>query len=152
MEYCMWLDADDVIEEKDRLDFLTLKNTLTLDTDIVMMRYNTAFDDDGNPSFWYYRERIIRNDQSHPWQGAVHESLHRMAASYILMLRFATGNLVQVIPTAISIFIENCWQKAEFFLRANSITILASCTITSCMTMRLKPLAFFCHCLTDGWR
>ena len=72
-EYCMWLDADDVIEEKDRLDFLTLKNTLTLDTDIVMMRYNTAFDDDGNPSFWYYRERIIRNDQSHPWQGAVHE-------------------------------------------------------------------------------
>ena len=24
-EYCMWLDADDVIEEKDRLDFLTLK-------------------------------------------------------------------------------------------------------------------------------
>lgn len=51
MEYCMWLDADDVIEEKDRLDFLTLKNTLTLDTDIVMMRYNTAFDDDGNPSF-----------------------------------------------------------------------------------------------------
>ena len=144
MEYCMWLDADDVIEEKDRLDFLTLKNTLTLDTDIVMMRYNTAFDDDGNPSFWYYRERIIRNDQSHPWQGKLSmKSLHRMAASYILMLRFATGNLVQVIPTAISIFIENCWQKAEFFLRANSITILASCTITSCMTMRLKPLAFF---------
>lgn len=73
MEYCMWLDADDVVEEKERLDFLKLKKSLTLDTDIVMMRYNTAFDDDGNPSFWYYRERIIRNNQSHPWQGAVHE-------------------------------------------------------------------------------
>lgn len=73
MEYCIWLDADDVIEDKERVDFLDLKNSLTLDTDIVMMRYNTAFDDEGNPSFWYYRERIIRNDQSHLWQGAVHE-------------------------------------------------------------------------------
>lgn len=73
MEYCMWLDADDVIEDKERPDFMNLKNALTLDTDMVMLRYNTAFDNEGNPSFWYYRERIIRNDQSHLWQGAVHE-------------------------------------------------------------------------------
>ena len=72
-DYCMWLDADDVIEEKDRLDFLALKQTLTPDTDIVMMRYNTAFDQTGKPSFWYYRERLIRNNQKYMWEGAVHE-------------------------------------------------------------------------------
>lgn len=73
MDYCMWLDADDIIEEKDRINFLALKQSLTLDTDIVMMRYNTAFDENGIPSFWYYRERLIRNNQKYIWQGAVHE-------------------------------------------------------------------------------
>ncbi|MCC8023774.1 MAG: glycosyltransferase [Clostridium sp.] len=72
-DFCMWLDADDVMEEKDRERFLALRRELTPETDIVMMRYNTAFDDDGKPSFWYYRERLIRNDQTHFWQGAVHE-------------------------------------------------------------------------------
>ena len=72
-EYCMWLDADDVLLEKDRLEFLALKHTVLPDIDIIMMRYNTAFDENGNVSFWYYRERLIRNKQDSPWQGAVHE-------------------------------------------------------------------------------
>lgn len=74
-DYCMWLDADDVIEETDRIQLLLLKRSLTLDTDIVMMRYNTAFDEYNKPSFWYYRERLIRNNQRHFWQGAVHEAI-----------------------------------------------------------------------------
>lgn len=73
MDYCMWLDADDIIEEKDRVKLLALKQSLTLDTDIVMMHYNTAFDENGMPSFWYDRERLIRNNQKYVWQGAVHE-------------------------------------------------------------------------------
>ncbi len=74
-DYCMWLDADDVMEEKDRLELLALKHTLTSDTDIVMMRYNTAFDEAGKPSFWYYRERLIRNNREYLWTGAVHEAI-----------------------------------------------------------------------------
>lgn len=74
MDYCMWLDADDVIEEKDRTDFLALKQSMLPATDVVMMRYNTGFNEDGTPSFWYYRERIVKNDQRrYFWQGAVHE-------------------------------------------------------------------------------
>lgn len=72
-DFCMWLDADDVMEEMDRAEFLRLKQSLTPDTEIVMMRYNTAFDKNGKPSFWYYRERLLRNNQTHFWQGAVHE-------------------------------------------------------------------------------
>ncbi len=73
MDYCMWMDADDVMSEKDREAFLELKRGLTLHTDVVMMRYHTAFDKNGNPTFWYYRERLIRNGCGYVWQGAVHE-------------------------------------------------------------------------------
>lgn len=73
MEYCMWLDADDVIEDRDRWDFFALKQSLTLETDLVMMRYVTEFDEYNSPCFWYYRERLLRNNGTYFWQGAVHE-------------------------------------------------------------------------------
>lgn len=71
--YCLWLDADDVIEEEDRVRFLELKRTLPAETDVVMLPYHTAFDDQGRPAFSYYRERIIRNESSFRWGGAIHE-------------------------------------------------------------------------------
>ncbi len=73
MDYCMWIDADDVLEKTESPKFLQLKQTLTLDTDIVMMKYHTAFDEAGNPSFSYFRERWIKNSPDHRWVGAVHE-------------------------------------------------------------------------------
>lgn len=73
MDYCMWLDADDVIEEQDKAGFLDFKRALSPDTDIVMMRYNTGFDEAGSPTFWYYRERLIKNNRGYLWEGAVHE-------------------------------------------------------------------------------
>ena len=73
MDYCMWLDADDIIEEPEKIKFLELKKTLPAQTDIVMMKYHTAFDENGAPVFSFNRERWIRNDSSHFWIGAVHE-------------------------------------------------------------------------------
>lgn len=72
-DYCMWLDADDVIEESEYDAFKKLKEMTEDNIDIVMMRYNVSFDKEGLPTFWYYRERWIRNDHTHFWQGAVHE-------------------------------------------------------------------------------
>lgn len=71
--YCMWLDADDVMVEKDRQAFIRLKEELTSSTDAVMMKYNTGFDQNGNVTFSYYRERIIKNNIGMKWIGAVHE-------------------------------------------------------------------------------
>ncbi len=51
MDYCMWMDADDVLEETEKERFLELKQSLPPDTDIVMMKYNTAFDEAGRPVF-----------------------------------------------------------------------------------------------------
>lgn len=73
MDYCMWMDADDVLEEAENEKFLQLKQSLSPDTDIVMMRYHTAFDEAGRPSFSYFRERWIRNSSRYRWVGAVHE-------------------------------------------------------------------------------
>ena len=61
MEYCMWLDADDVILEKDRQRFREMKEKLSGKEDIVMLPYHTAFDEEGRPIFIYYRERLIKN-------------------------------------------------------------------------------------------
>ncbi len=73
MDYCMWMDADDILEESAQDGFLQLKQSLSPDTDIVMMKYNTSFDEAGNPSFSYFRERWIRNCTQFRWIGAVHE-------------------------------------------------------------------------------
>ncbi len=73
MEYCMWMDADDILEEKEKDKFLQLKQTLSSDIDFVMMKYHTSFDEAGKPSFSYFRERWIRNCPQYRWVGAVHE-------------------------------------------------------------------------------
>lgn len=75
MEYCMWLDADDVMEESQRQLFIQMKKSLSANVDVIMMKYHVAFDAAGKPTFSYYRERIVKNDGTHLWQGAVHEAI-----------------------------------------------------------------------------
>lgn len=53
-DFRMWLDADDVILDEDIQKIKDLKQRLTLDVDIVLMKYHTAFDQDENPIFTYY--------------------------------------------------------------------------------------------------
>ena len=74
-EFCMWLDADDVMEGEDRTRFRALKDSLSEKTDVVMMRYHTAFASDGKPAFTYYRERLLRRAAGFRWKGAVHEAI-----------------------------------------------------------------------------
>ncbi|MDE7003488.1 MAG: glycosyltransferase [Oscillospiraceae bacterium] len=74
-DYCMWLDADDVILDGDRAAFQTLKETLAPEVNVVMAKYNTGFDEDGNVTFSYFRERLIKNHAGMRWEGAVHEAV-----------------------------------------------------------------------------
>lgn len=71
--YCMWLDADDIMTEENREMFAKLKEQLTNETDAVMMKYNTGFDEKDNVTFSYYRERIVKKKFGLHWIGAVHE-------------------------------------------------------------------------------
>ena len=72
-DYVMWLDADDVVENEDFLWLQQLKLKLDGSVDVYMLKYHIAFDIQNNPTFSYYRERILKNDGSFVWQGAVHE-------------------------------------------------------------------------------
>ena len=74
-EYWMWLDADDVLSPEACAKLKKLKQMLDPETDIVMMPYGTAFDEQGRPAFTYYRERILKNIPEYRFQGRVHEAV-----------------------------------------------------------------------------
>lgn len=78
MQYLMWLDADDVLLKEDQELILELKASLSEDTDVVMMRYNTAFDEKDKPLFSFYRERLLKRETGFIWKGAVHEAIEPM--------------------------------------------------------------------------
>ena len=72
-EYIMWLDADDVILEKDRVKLQHLKETLDKKTDIVMLKYDLNLDENGVPALSYYRERILKRKNDYKWKSPIHE-------------------------------------------------------------------------------
>lgn len=74
-EYILWLDADDIILEKDRQKFKQLKQDLGSEVDIVMMKYNVGFDESGNITLSYFRERLSRRTCNCHWKEPVHEYL-----------------------------------------------------------------------------
>lgn len=73
-DYVMWLDADDVFSQKLQNNITNIKALLdSQKPDVVMMKYDIAFDKANKPTFSYYRERIVKNRVGFVWQGAVHE-------------------------------------------------------------------------------
>lgn len=72
-DYIMWLDADDIILDKDKEKIKELKMNMDKSIDMVMMKYNTSFDSDGNVTFSYYRERIFKRSKKFRWIGEIHE-------------------------------------------------------------------------------
>lgn len=76
-DYQMWLDADDIITEREREKILALKKTLDPDTDVVTFKYHTHFDAAGHPILTSTRERLFKREKDFKWNDVIHE--------YILM-------------------------------------------------------------------
>lgn len=74
-DYLMWLDADDVLLDAERMKLLALKADLDGQLDAVSMEYHTAFDEAGNVMNATRRFRIVRRGAGFRWVGAVHEDL-----------------------------------------------------------------------------
>lgn len=72
-DYLLWLDADDVIEEADRVRFKALKASLSSEYHAVSMTYILLTDANGKPSTTLRRNRLLRRDCHFQWSGAVHE-------------------------------------------------------------------------------
>ena len=73
MEYIMWLDADDELLQEDRIKLQGLKESLDTLNDMVMMKYNVGFDEQGNVNFSYFRERLFKRSMNFMWIGVIHE-------------------------------------------------------------------------------
>ena len=75
-DYIMWLDADDVLLEKDKNALISLKRSHDFgNTDVYYLRYDAAFDASGDPTLRFFRERIVRRACNFRWVGAVHETI-----------------------------------------------------------------------------
>ncbi len=71
--HMMWLDADDLILQKDIEKLKALKRKRKLNADVYMLKYVASFDENFSPLFSYYRERIVRRDKNFVWHDPVHE-------------------------------------------------------------------------------
>ena len=72
--YIMWLDADDVITQNNVEKIKSLKEQNPT-ADVFMCKYLVAFDENDNPTFEYYRERILKNCDYLKWSGFIHEAV-----------------------------------------------------------------------------
>lgn len=72
-EYILWLDADDVLLEDDRIKLKQLKERMDSSIDIFMMKYNLGTDDKGRPLCTYYRERLLKRSNNYEWHDPIHE-------------------------------------------------------------------------------
>ncbi|MEK4509781.1 glycosyltransferase [Paenibacillus anaericanus] len=74
-EFILWLDSDDIIDEKSRNQFIELKNNFPAGIDRVTLPYHLVFDDAGNVKSTLRRNRIVRRSCNFQWIGPVHEYL-----------------------------------------------------------------------------
>jgi glycosyltransferase involved in cell wall biosynthesis len=75
MDYIMWLDADDILLEEDKRKLRNLKETLNPTINTVTMKYNVGFDEYGNVTLTYRRNRLVKRSMDFIWIGFVHEYL-----------------------------------------------------------------------------
>lgn len=72
-DYVFWLDADDIITPENLQKIVDLKPTLTADT--VMMKYNYAFNEQGDCTLTFGRERLLKRSNNCQWIGFIHECI-----------------------------------------------------------------------------
>jgi glycosyltransferase involved in cell wall biosynthesis len=74
-EYTMWLDADDVIDERNRELLQQLKVNLNPSVNSVTMEYLVNPHIEGSSVYKFRRNRLIKTDCKFKWKGSVHEYL-----------------------------------------------------------------------------
>lgn len=74
-DYILWLDADDIVRQKDQTKFAALLLTLDPAVDSVSMPYILATDEFGNPQSAIRRNRLVKRSRRFQWIGPVHEYL-----------------------------------------------------------------------------
>jgi glycosyltransferase involved in cell wall biosynthesis len=74
-EYTMWLDADDIVLDKDQRFLSDLKIYLVPDFHSVTMNYSVGDVGNGRNTLKVRRNRLVKTNESFRWKGYVHEYL-----------------------------------------------------------------------------
>ncbi|ABR49564.1 glycosyl transferase, family 2 [Alkaliphilus metalliredigens QYMF] len=74
-DYILYLDADDVISEENRVKLKKLKETLDPSVDSVSMYYDAGTDAYGNVTLRYRRNRLVKREKNYKWKGDCHQYL-----------------------------------------------------------------------------
>lgn len=82
-DYLMWLDADDILPQSEIEKFLLLKQNPPKDINVFYLKYHIAFDQQGQPTFSYYRERIVKKAANPVWVDPIHEVI-KFSGQYML--------------------------------------------------------------------
>ncbi|MDO7907630.1 glycosyltransferase family 2 protein [Paenibacillus sp. JX-17] len=110
MQYIMWLDADDVLHEQDRIKFAQLKQTLSWEPDAMMCNYHLAFDEHGNAAATSRRYRLVKRSQGYRWRNPVHEYLD-ITGGKVLQTDIAVSHYREGDHTARNISILQKWME-----------------------------------------
>lgn len=148
----MWMDADDILEEKEKDKFLQLKQTLSSDIDFVMMKYHTSFDEAGKPSFSYFRERWIRNCPQYRWVGAVHEVIPPAGNVVYSDIAVSHKKINAGDPDRNLNIYRKLLAEEKVWIRGSSITLAGSCIIISNTKRLFQCWNDFCSRRKDGSR
>ncbi len=112
MDYILWLDADDVLQEEDREKFKDLKDTISPDIAAVIMKHNICTDDNRHSLCTMHRGRLLKNNMNFRWQGQFYEYLKvdgRIIQSDIAV----THNRMQAIRARLENDGESLFYKAR---------------------------------------
>lgn len=96
-DYILWMDADDVFTEPNRVKLKRLKQELTADIDAVLMNYVLREQEQtGEPLALTRRNRLVKRNRNYRWIGIVHEYLNvtdgKQLLTDIAVTHRATGN------------------------------------------------------------
>ncbi len=74
MDYIMWLDADDYIDDDNVQKIKNMKKT-DLYADVYMFKYRTFSDSEYSCNIEFWRERLLKRSRNYRFEGAVHEAV-----------------------------------------------------------------------------
>ena len=70
-DYIMWLDADDIITDT---NIEKIKKVMAnANADVYMAKYSISFDNNNQPTYSFFRERIVKRANNYKWVGFIHE-------------------------------------------------------------------------------
>lgn len=113
-DYIMWLDADDIIKPEDLQKLKQLKQTENFNYDTVTMKYHLTFDENGNPTYSYRRNRLVKRTNNFQWVGPVHEYLAVFGSSLHSDIAVTHNKLKHTPGRNLAIYLARLERGEEF--------------------------------------